>query len=135
MAKAQRVTWFKIDLEGRSGSLLGIAQDLKSKKIGLVGLGGQDTEPGKAEIHLIARNPDKLRSAWQSTGMNFEEGTGFFIKGADTTGVLVATLDALARAGVNIVMSEAMGVGGNYGCFIRVAPADVEKTALALKVK
>jgi hypothetical protein len=135
MAKPQRVTYFKINLEDKAGSLLGIAQDLKSKKIGLVGLGGQDIQPGKAEIYLIARNPDKLRNAWKSSGMNFEEGTGFFVRGADSTGVLVATLDALAKAGVNIVMSEAMGVGGNYGCFIRVAPADVEKTAQALKAK
>ena len=108
---------------------------MKSKKIGLVGLGGQDIQPGKAEIHLIARNPDKLRNVWKSSGTNFEEGTGFFVKGADRTGVLVATLDALATAGVNIVMSEAMGVGGNFGFFIRVAPADVERTAQALKAK
>ena len=135
MAKPQRVTYFKINLEDKAGSLLGIAQDLRSRKIGLVGLGGQDIQPGKAEAYLIARNPDKLRNAWKSSGMNFEEGTGFFVRGADSTGVLVATLDALAKAGVNIVMSEAMGVGGNYGCFIRVAPADVEKTAQALKAK
>jgi hypothetical protein len=135
MAKPQRVTYFKINLEDKAGSLLGIAQDLKSKKIGLVGLGGQDTQPGRAEVYLIAKNPDKLRNAWKSSGMNFEEGTGFFVKGADRTGVLVATLDTLAKAGVNVVMTEAMGVGGNYGFFIRVAPADVESTAQALRVK
>ncbi len=135
MAKPQRVTYFKIGLEDKAGSLLGIAQDLKSKRIGLVGLGGQDIQPGKAEIHLIAKNPDKLRNEWKSSGVNFEEGTGFFVKGVDRTGVLVTTLDALAKAGVNIVMSEAMGVGGNYGLFIRVAPVDVERTAQALGAK
>ena len=135
MAKPQRVTYFTISLEDRTGSLLGIAQDLKSKKIGLVGLGGQDIQPGKAEVLLIAKNPDKLRDVWKSSGMKFEEGTGFFVKGADKTGVLVSTLDALAKAGVNIVMSEAIGVGGNFGFFIRVAPSDVEKTAQALGAK
>jgi len=135
MAKPQRVTYFTISLEDRTGSLLGIAQDLKSKKIGLVGLGGQDIQPGKAEVLLIAKNPDKLRDAWKSSGMKFEEGTGFFVKGADKTGVLVSTLDALAKAGVNIVMSEAIGVGGNFGFFIRVAPSDVEKTARTLGAK
>jgi hypothetical protein len=135
MANPQRVTYFKINLEDKAGSLLGIAQDLKSKKIGLVGLGGQDVQGGRAEMYLIAKNPDKLRNAWKLSGMNFEEGTGFFVKGADRTGVLVATLATLAKAGVNIVMSEAMGVGGHYGLFIRVAPADVERTAQALKVK
>ena len=98
MSKPQRVTYFKINLEDRAGSLLSIAQDLKAKKIGLVGLGAQDVQFGKAEVYLIARNPDKLRNAWNASGMNFEEGTGFFVKGADTTGVLVATLDALAKA-------------------------------------
>ena len=135
MTKPQRVTYFKIDLQDRAGSLLGIAQDLKSRKIGLVGIGGQDVQEGRAEVYLIARDPEKLRSAWQASGMRFEEGTGFFVRGADRTGVLVGTLEALAKAGVNIVMSEAMGVGGNYGFFLRVAPADVERTALALKVK
>ena len=135
MAKPQRVTYFKISLEDRAGSLLGIAQDLKSKKIGLVGLGGLGVQGGRAEVSLIAKNPEKLRNAWKSSGINFEEGTGFFVKGSDRTGVLVATLDALAKAGVNIVMSEAMGVGGNYGFFVRVAPADVERTAEALKAK
>lgn len=135
MAKPQRVTYFKISLEDRAGSLLGIAQDLKSKKIGLIGLGGLGMQGGQAEVCLIARNPDKLRDAWKSSGMNFEEGTGFFVRGSDRTGVLVETLDALAKAGVNIVMSEAMGVGGNYGFFVRVAPADVERTAEALKAK
>jgi hypothetical protein len=135
MVKPQRVTFFKISLEDRPGSLLGIAQELKSRKIGLVGLGGLDIQPGMAEVHLIAKNPDKLRNAWKSSGMNFEEGTGFFVKGVDRTGVLVATLDVLAKAGVNIVMSEAMGVGGKYGLFIRVAPADVERTAQVLKAK
>ena len=135
MAKPQRVTYFKISLEDRSGSLLGIAQDLKSKKIGLIGLGGQSVQGGRAEVYLIARNPDKLRDVWKASGMNFEEGTGFFVRGSDRTGVLVDTLDALSKAGVNIVMSEAMGVGGNYGFFVRVAPADVERTAQALGAK
>jgi hypothetical protein len=108
---------------------------LKSKKIGLVGLVGQALEPSRAEVYLIAKDSDMLRNAWKSSGMTFEEGTGFFVKGTDRIGVLVTTLDALAKAGVNIVMSEAMGVGGNYGFFIRVAPADVEKTAQALKAK
>jgi len=135
MPKPQRVTYFKISLQDRPGSLLGIAQDLKSRKIGLVALRGQDVQGGQAEVYLIAKSPDKLRDAWKSSALAFEEGTGFFVKGTDKTGVLVTTLDALAKAGVNIIMSDAMGVGGNYGFFIRVAPADVERTAQALKAK
>jgi hypothetical protein len=135
MAKPQRVTYFKVNLEGKSGSLLALARDLKKKNVGLIGIKGQDTQAGHAEVYLIARNPDKLRNACKSSGMSFEEGTGFFVKGVDKTGVLVRTLEALANAGVNIIVSDAMAVSGNYGFFIQVAPADVEKTATALGAK
>ena len=135
MAKAQRVTYFKVNLETRPGSLLAIARDLKAKNVGLIGLRGQDIQAGHAEAYLIARNPDKFRNACKSSGMDFEEGTGFFVKGADKTGALIKTLEALGNAGVNIVVSDAMAVSGNYGFFIQVAPADVEKTATALSAK
>ena len=135
MAKPQRVTYFKITREDRPGALLGILQDLKSKHVGLSGLWGQDTQPGQAEVYFVAKSPNKIRDTWKSSGMNFEEGTGFFVKGVDRTGALVKTLDAVAKAGVNIVASGAMAFSGNYGLFIRVAPADVEKTAQALGAK
>ena len=135
MAKPQRVTYFKISLEDKPGSLLAVARDLKAKNVGLIGLRGLDIQAGRAEVTLIARNPDKLRNACKSSGMGFEEATGFFVKGADKTGALVKTLEQLAKAGVNILVSDAMAVSGNYGFFIQVAPADVEKTAAALGAK
>jgi prephenate dehydratase len=135
MAKPQRVPYFKINVEDRPGALLAILQDLKSRNINLSGLRGENTTPGQAEVYLSAKSADKLRNAWKSSGMNFEEGTGFFVKGTDKTGALVKTLDAIAKAGVSMVTSEAMAVSGNYGLFIRVAPGDVEKTAQALGAK
>jgi hypothetical protein len=135
MPKPQRVTYFKISLENKPGSLLAVARDLKAKNVGLIGLRGQDFQVGHAEVYLIARNPDKLRNACKSSGMGFEEGTGFFVKGADKTGALVTTLEAVANAGVNILVSDALAVSGKYGFFIQVAPADVEKTATALGAK
>jgi hypothetical protein len=135
MAVAKRVTYFKTNVEDKPGALLTIAQDLKSKNLGLVALWGFATQPGQAEIQLIPKNPDKLRNAWKISGMMFEEGTGFFLKGADKTGALVNTLKMIAVAGVNIVAHHAVGVAGSYGAFIRVAPADVEKMAGVLKAK
>jgi hypothetical protein len=135
MATPRRVTYFKATVEDKPGALLAIAQDLKSKSLGLVGLWGFGTQPGQGVIHLIPKNPDKLRSVWKTSGRTFEEGTGFFLKGTDKTGALVKSLDAVTRAGVNIVDIHAVAVGGNYGSFVRVAPADVDKAAGALGVK
>jgi hypothetical protein len=135
MAKPQRVTYFRVNLEDKPGSLLAIARDLKAKNVGLIGLRGQDVQAGYAEVYLVGRNPEKLRNACKSSNMVFEEGTAFFVKGTDKTGALVKTLEVLAKAAVNIVVSDAMAVSGNYGFFIQVAPADAEKTALALGAK
>jgi len=135
MAKPQRVTYFKANLEDKPGALLAIMQDLKSKNLGLTGLWGFATQPGKAELYIVAKNPDKVRKAWQSAGLIAEEGTGFLLKGTDKTGVLVKNLQAIADAGVNIRAIDAIAVGGRYGSFVWVAPADVERAAHALGAK
>jgi hypothetical protein len=135
MPKLQRVTYFKITLEDKPGALLRVAKDLKSKKVGLVGLKAYASQPGQSVVHLIAKNPDKLRDTLKSLGVTAEEGTVYFVKGADRTGALVKSLEALAHAGVNIMATDAMAVGGNYGSFFRVAPADADKTTKALGAK
>ena len=135
MAKAQRVTNFNITLDDKPGTLLAIAKDLKSKNVGLVGLMGHGTPTGQAEVYLIAKTPDKLRNAWKSSGVIVKEETSFFVKGADKTGALVKSLEAIAQAGVNITSIDAIAVSGNYGFIVRVAPADVEKTGKALGAK
>lgn len=134
MAKPQRTTYFKANLEDKPGALLGILKDLKSRNLGLTGMWGFASSPGKGELYVVPKNPDKVRAAWKASGMLAEEGTGFWFKGVDKTGVLVKTLEALAEAGVNIVAIDAIAVGGRYGSFIWVNPADVEKAAKALGV-
>ena len=84
---------------------------------------------------LAAKNPDKLRDAWKTSGMLAEEGTAFFVSGEDKTGALVASLDAIAKAGVNIVATEAIAVGGKFGVILWVSPDDLDKTAKALGAK
>jgi hypothetical protein len=128
MAKPQRVVYFKSSIEDKPGALLSIAKDLKSKNLGLVGLLGYGAAPGRAEDYVIPKNADKLRDAWKASGITFEEGTGFFLKGADKTGALVKSLEA-------IVGISAIAVKGQYGSFLWVAQSDVEKTAQALVLK
>ena len=135
MAKPKIVTYFKTGLEDKPGTLLAAAQEMKSKKIGLVSLWGYGTQPGKGELYCIPKNPDKFRTAYKPSGLPAEEGSGFFVKGDDKTGALLKTLEAIAKAGINITAIHAIAAGDNYGSFIHVAPVDMEKTAKALGVK
>ncbi len=135
MSKIQRVTFFKANLSDKPGMLLGIMQELKSKGVGLTCLWGFGKPDGNAELFVVAKNPDKLKNIWKSSGILAEEGTGFFIKGADRTGVLVKSLEALAGAGINIKAMNAVAVGGNYGSLIWIGTADIEKAAEVLGAK
>jgi len=134
MAKAKRLAYFKTNIDDKPGALLALTKDLKGKKLDLIALKGV-AQAGQGEILVIAKSPDKLRDAWKASGALVEEGTVFFLSGTDTTGALVTSLDAIAKAGVNLVATEALAVGGKFGAVIWVSPEDLDKTAQALGAK
>ena len=135
MASLKLVTYFKIALEDKPGTVLGVLKDLKAKNIGLVALYGYGTQPGQSELYCIPKNPDKFRAAFKLANPTLEEGTGLLLKGEDKTGALVKALESLASAGVSMGAMYAIATGGKYGSFIRIASADVEKAAKVLGVK
>ncbi len=135
MAKIERVTYFLANLDDRPGTLLKIMRDLKGKNITLAGLWGFATYEGKAQLYVVPKKPDKLRSEWKAAGLLAEEGIGFFVKGADRTGALLSALEALANAGINIRAIDAIAVSGQFGSFIWVHAADEKKAAAALGLK
>jgi len=135
MPKPQKVTYLKANLVDRPGALLAVLKDLKAKNLGLTGLWGYATSEGKADLYVIAKSLEKVRNAWRGKGMLVEEGTGFWVKGTDKTGALLGHLQALADAGVNIIATDAVAVGGKFGSFVWVKPEDVEKSAAALRAK
>jgi len=134
MATAKRVTYFKAKIEDKPGALFDLAKDLKAKNLGLLSLKGVG-QGAHGEILVVAKSPDKLRTAWKGSGVLVEEGTAFLLSGVDKTGALVADLDVIAKAGVNVVATEAVAAGRSYAAILWVDPADVEKTAKALGAK
>ena len=135
MAKPQLVTILKANIKDQPGTVLGIMKDLKSKNIALKSLWGFGKSEGAADLWAIAKDPDKLRDAWKASGVFAEEGTGFFIKGVDKTGVLLKSLEALAQANVSMKALIAIAVSGKYGSIIWVDAMDVEKAAQVLGAK
>lgn len=132
MATAQRQTYFKAHVEDRPGALLTLASEIKKLNIDLLGLKGV-SHARQGDILLIPKNPEKLRTAWAGTGKIVEEGTLFFLSGINTVGALERSLEALAKASINIVAIEAETVGTRFAAFVWVSPQDVEKTATALR--
>jgi prephenate dehydratase len=110
-------------------------QDLKSKKISLKCLWGFSKQGGESELVVIAKDTDKIKSAWTSSGMSAEEGTAFFFKGTDKAGALLEQLQKLADAQVNMKALHAIAVSGKFGSLVWVDPADVEKASQALGAK
>jgi hypothetical protein len=135
MAKVERGIYFKANLEDMPGALLKVMQDLKAKNIALSGLWGFGTPEGKAQLFVVPKNPNKLRNAWKTSGLLAEEGAVFWLKGADRTGALNKSLEALSSAGINIRAVHAIAVSGRFGSFLWVDAASVEEAAKALGVK
>ncbi len=135
MARVQRITYFVANLEDKPGAFLKVMQDLKAQNIGLAGSWGFGISEGRAQLFAVAKNPDKLRNAWRASGLLAEQGTGFFIKGADRTGALLKPLEALSAAYINIRAIHAIAVGGRYGSFFWVDAPNVERAAEALGAK
>jgi hypothetical protein len=135
MAKPKRVTYFKTMLEDKPGAGLAFAQALKKGKINLAALWAYGTQTGQAEVYCIPKDVDKLRAFVKGAGMTTWDAVGFLLKGPDKTGALIDTLDALAKAGVNITAIHAIAAVGNFGAFVRVPDADVEKATAALGAK
>ncbi len=135
MAQPKRVTFFKTMLEDKPGAGLALAQYLKSKNVNLAALWAYGTQTGQAEVYCIPKDVDKFRNFMKSTGMTTWEGTGFLLKGVDKTGALIKSLDALAKASINVTAIHAIAAAGNFGAFLRVPDADIEKAATALGAK
>lgn len=135
MPRPQRVRYFKAHLENKPGTLLQLMRQLKAENLGLNGLWGYASNGSSAEVYVVPKSPERLRKLWTAAGILEEEGVGFWLKGADRTGVLNKSLEALSEAGVNIDCIDAVSVGGQFGSFIWVDPNNIDKAAQALKAK
>jgi hypothetical protein len=135
MPHAQRVKFIKTTLKDEPGALLGIMEEFQSKKISLKSLWGFSKQGGDAELVVIGKDAEKIRTLWTSSGRSAEEGDVFFFKGTDKAGALIKSLQALADAHINIKALHAIAVSGRYGSLVWVEPADVENASRALGAK
>lgn len=135
MATVRKVSYLKARLKNRPGALLSIMKELKARNLGLAGLWGFSTSGGKADLYVVAKNPARVKALWKRVRAFAGEGKGFWITGKDQTGALNKSLEALAKAGVNIIAIDAIAVGGKFGSFVWVSPKSVGRAARALRAR
>src|SRR5262249_31536384 len=109
----------------KPGALAEIASRLRNAGVNCVGLWGFNMGPDAAEVIVVAEDPAKAQSVLQGA----RKGTAFLLFGEDKIGGLSPTLDAIAKAGVNLEAVAAFGVSGRCATCIWVHDADVEKVA------
>lgn len=120
---------FAITLPDRPGELARLASRLREADVNLIGLWGYGAGEGKARFYCVPERADQFRHFAESAVLDFEEGSAFFLAGADHGGALVTCLDSIARAGINLQAIEAVRVGQQFGCFIWAEARDWPRLA------
>lgn len=129
--KAQKVTMFRLETEDHPGAAAAIARKLRDAHVNLIGLWGFGMN-GRAGIALVPENPDALRRAAGIHKFDLAEGTAFLVQGEDRVGALCETLDAVARAGVNVHAVGAVSARGVFGSLFWADEKDVSRVAEVL---
>jgi len=74
----------------------------------------------------VPASEEAFRSFCKSERIEFETGRTFYCTGEDQPGALVDTLKKVSGADVNVQGIDAVGTGGQFGCFIWAAESDWE---------
>jgi len=118
------VTDFQITIPDTPGSLVRFSAMLREADVNLIGLWGLGGHGAQATFHCIPESPDQFRNFLASEDMPCEEGTVFFLSGADRAGALVRTLEQVAALGINLRRIQSVSMAGEFGCFIWADPKD-----------
>jgi uncharacterized protein with ACT and thioredoxin-like domain len=129
----QRLTVNRIAIEDRPGALQEVLSAAAESDSNILHLAAFSVGAGKGETYLVPDKPEALQKYAGSKGMELEEYTGFLLSGMDKSGVGAEVTKRIADAGVNIVLSSANVVGGDYYLLIVVEQKDADATAQALE--
>jgi hypothetical protein len=128
----QRLTVNRIAIEDKPGALQEVLSAAADSDSNILHLAAFSVGAGKGEAYLVPDKTDALKDYTKSKGMELEEYAGFLLSGIDRGGVGAEVTKPIADAGVNIVLSSANVVGGDYYLLIVVEQKDAEATAKAL---
>ncbi|MCS7234978.1 MAG: hypothetical protein RMM30_03250 [Armatimonadota bacterium] len=130
----RRVEYQYVVVPDRPGEGLRVLAALQGAGVNLLAYLGFPVEGGRAQLDLVAEDPEALRrvaaqEGWQLSAPKM----AFLIQGEDRVGAAAEHIRKLSEAGVNITAAAAAAAGaGRYGMVLWVRPEDYERAAQLL---
>ena len=120
----QKVSDFVIRLPHRPGALANLAARLREADIEMLGMWGPVQGRHTSGFHCIPASADQFRSFSRDSDMDAFEQIAFLISDPAHAGGLIAALDAIAQAGINIEVIQSIVVDGAISAIVWVNEAD-----------
>ena len=113
-----RLADFWINLPDQPGELARLSARLREADVNLLGLWGYGAENGRARFYCVPESPEQFRNFARSAELSTREGVTFYLTAPDHGGMLVQTLEKIAKANINLLAIQAVAIHGEFGCFI-----------------
>lgn len=130
----RRVEYQYVVVPDRPGEGLRVLAALQRAGVNLLAYLGFPVEGGRAQLDLVAENPDALRRVAAQEGWQLSAPKqAFLVQGDDRVGAAAEHIRKLSEAGINITAAAATAAGaGRYGMVLWVKAEDYERAAQIL---
>lgn len=130
----RRVEYQYVVVPDRPGEGLRILAALQRAGVNLLAYLGFPVEGGRAQLDLVAEDPDALRRVAAQEGWQLSAPKqAFLVQGDDRVGAAAEHIRKLSEAGINITAAAATTAGaGRYGMILWVKAEDYERAAQIL---
>lgn len=133
MARAQKVSYFAMQIPNRAGEAGRVLAGLAKAGINLLGFTGFPSGR-QAQMDFIPANPKTFLAVARGMKLRLRERkTAFLIRGSDQRGAIARITSRLATAKINVTAVDAVSAGGGrFGAILWVKQKDVNRAARAL---
>ncbi|MFN3284817.1 MAG: hypothetical protein ACK45F_00870 [bacterium] len=130
----RRVEYQYVVVPDRPGEGLRILAALQRAGVNLLAYLGFPVEGGRAQLDLVAEDPDALRRVAAQEGWQLSAPKqAFLVQGDDRVGAAAEHIRKLSEGGINITAAAATTAGaGRYGMILWVKAEDYERAAQLL---
>lgn len=133
MARAQKVSYFAMQIPNRAGEAGRILSGLAKAGINLLAFTGFPSGR-QAQMDFIPVNPKTFLAVARGMKLRLRERkTAFLIRGSDQRGAIARITSRLATSKINVTAVDAVSAGGGrFGAILWVKQKDVNRAARAL---
>ncbi len=133
MARAQKVSYFAMQIPNRPGEAARILAGLAKVGVNLLAFTGFPSGRS-SQVDFVPADPETFQAVARGMKLKLRgKKTGFLVRGGDRRGAIARVMARLARAKINVTAVDAVGAGGGrFGAILWVKQKDVSRAARAL---